>query len=72
MIGFPGADVFFILLCHAYDIDITIYLETRTGKKRQLINVSEKRKGFGKEWCKILLGVYVFKMSKGIWRKSSV
>ena len=48
MIGFPGADVFFILLCYAYDINITIYLETRTGKKRQLINVSEKTKGFGK------------------------
>ena len=57
MIGFknvvirsPDTDMFFILLCHACDIDITICLDTRTGKKRQLINVSEKAKEFGKEW----------------------
>ena len=31
-----------------------------TGKKRQLINVGEKAKEYGIEWCKILLGVYVF------------
>ena len=52
--------VFFIFLCHACDIDITIYLDTGIGKKRLLINVSEKAKMFGKEWCKILLRVYVF------------
>ena len=36
--------MFFILLCHACDMDTTIYLNRRTGK----------------DWCKILLGVYVF------------
>ena len=67
MIGFKNVvirsldtDVFFILLCHGCDMDITIYLDTGTGKKRQLINVSEKAEEYGKEWCKILLGVYVF------------
>ena len=67
MIGFknvvirsPDTDVFFILLCHACDMDITIYLDTETGRKRQLINVSEKAKEVGNEWCKILLAVYVF------------
>ena len=35
--------MFFILLCHACDMDTTIYLNRRTGK----------------DWCKILLGVYV-------------
>ena len=34
VIGSPGTDVFFILLCHAYHIDITIYLDTGTGKKK--------------------------------------
>ena len=52
--------MFFILLCHACDMDTNIYLNRRTGKKRQLINVSENAKQFGKDWCKILLGVYVF------------
>ena len=41
-------------------MDNTIYLDTGIGKKRLLINVSEKAKKFGKEWCKILLRVYVF------------
>ena len=41
-------------------MDITIYLHTGRGKKRQSINVSEKTNEFGKEWCKILLGIYVF------------
>ena len=49
-----------ILLCYAYDMDITIYSDKGTGKKRQLITVSEKTKVFGKEWYKILLRVYVF------------
>ena len=40
-------------------MDITIYLDTGIGKKRLLINVSEKAKKFGKKWCKILLRVYV-------------
>ena len=40
-------------------MDITIYLDTGIGKKRLLINVSEKAKTFGKEWCEILLRVYV-------------
>ena len=39
---------------------ITIYLDTRIGKKIQLINVSEKTNEYVKEWCKILPVVYVF------------
>ena len=64
MIGFKNVvirssniDRVFIFLCHACDVDITIYLDTEVGKKRYLINVSEKAKEFGKEWCKILFGV---------------
>ena len=39
VIRFPDMHVFFILLCHARDMDITFYL----------INFSEKAKEFGKE-----------------------
>ena len=30
------------------------------GKNRKLINMSELAKDFGKEWCTVLLGFYVF------------
>ena len=56
VIRFPGMHVFFILLCHAWDMDITFYLDMGTKK----INFREKAKEFGKEWPKIQLGVYVF------------
>ena len=56
----PNTDVFFIFLCHTCDMEITVFLDTGAGKKSQLINVSEKAKEHGKEWCKILLGVYTF------------
>ena len=57
---FSRHECVFILLYHACNIAITIYLDTGTGKKRQLINVRENSKEFWKEWCKTLLGVYVF------------
>ena len=66
MIGFknvvirsPDTDVFLFLLYYTCDMDITIYLGTVTGKKRQLINAGEKAKEYENERCKILLGVYV-------------
>ena len=54
----PDSDIFFILLIHAHDL--TIYLDTGTGKHRSLINISELAAEFGKEWCSTLLGLYVF------------
>ena len=56
----PDIDVFFILLYHSNYIDITIYLDTGTGKKRILINVSEMAKELGVVWCMVLLAIYVF------------
>ena len=43
----PDTDVFFILLYHACTIDIGIFLDTGSGKKRMLIDVSAKAKEFG-------------------------
>ena len=73
MIGFkntvicsPDKDVFFILLCHACNV----YWDTRTGRKRQLINVSKKTNNLGKNGAKswldfiYLLGKTVSKLSK--------
>ena len=56
----PDTDVFFILLFHAHDLEITIYVDIETGKKRRLVNVSELASIPGKEWCTTLLGFYVF------------
>ena len=35
----PDTDVFFILLFQVHDLEITIYVDIRTGKKRRLVNV---------------------------------
>ena len=56
----PDSDIFFILLLHAHDLAITIYLDTGTGKHRRLINISELADELGKDWCATLLGFYVF------------
>ena len=56
----PDTDIFFILLLHAHDLEITIYVDIGTGKKRRLINISELASTLGKEWCTTLLGFYVF------------
>ena len=56
----PDTDIFFILLHHAHDVPITIYVDIGTGKKRRLINVSEIAKSLGSDWCTALLGYYVF------------
>ena len=55
-----NTDVFFILLYHAFEIDIRIILDTGTGKKQMLIDVSAKAKELGSEWFKVLLAIYVF------------
>ena len=56
----PDKDVFFILLFHAYHLEITIYMDVGRGKKRRLVNVSELAPILGKEWCTTLLGFYDF------------
>ena len=56
----PDSDIFFILLHHAQSIALTIYLDTGTGKHRQIVNVSELAESKGAEYCTTILGLYVF------------
>ena len=56
----PDTDICLILLHHAQSIDLTIYLDTGSGKHRRLENVSELAKSMGSEYCSAILGLYVF------------
>ncbi|KAJ8333924.1 hypothetical protein SKAU_G00412430 [Synaphobranchus kaupii] len=54
----PDSDIFFIHRSHS--IGLTIFLDTGTGKHRQIVNVTELAKSLGPEYCTTLLGFYVF------------
>ena len=56
----PDTDIFVILLYHAHAIKLTVYLDTGSGKHRQLINLSELAESLGEDYCATLLGFYVF------------
>ena len=56
----PDSDVFFILLHHAPDILMTVYVDIGVGKNRRLINVSEMARSKDREYCTAVLGLYVF------------
>ena len=56
----PDTDIFMILLFHAHDIKLTVYLDTGSGKHRQLLNLSELAESLGEDYCTTLLGFYVF------------
>ena len=56
----PDTDIFVILLYHAHAIKLTVYLDTGSGKQRQLINVTELAESLGEDYCATLLGFYVF------------
>ena len=57
----PDTDIFVILLYHAHKIKLTVYLDTGSGKCRQLINISELSESLGEDYnCGTLLGFYVF------------
>ena len=56
----PDTDIFVILLHHAHNIPLTIYLDTGTGKHRKIINVTELAETNGKDYCTTILGLYVF------------
>ena len=56
----PDTDIFLILLHHAHSIPLTIYLDTGTGKHRQIVNVSELAESKGPDYCTTILGMYVF------------
>jgi len=56
----PDTDIFMILLYHAHAIKLTVYLDTGSGKHRQLLNLSELAESLGQDYCTTLLGFYVF------------
>lgn len=56
----PDTDILFILLHHAHSINLTIYLDTGSGKHRRLVNVTELAESLGSDYCSTLLGYYVF------------
>ena len=48
------------MLAHAFEIQLVLYLDTGTGKHRQLVNVSDVSGSLGPDYCHSLLGLYVF------------
>ena len=56
----PDTDIFFILLHYAHSIPLTIYLDTGSGKHRQIVNVSELSESKGVDYCTTMLGLHVF------------
>lgn len=56
----PDTDIFVILLYHAHEIKLNVYLDTGSGKHRRLINVTEFAESLGKNYCAALLGYYVW------------
>ena len=56
----PDTDIFFILLHHCNDLDITIYGDIGKGRQRRVINITELGRSLGRQWCEILLALYVF------------
>ena len=56
----PDSDILFILLHYAHSLPLTIYLDTGSGKHRQIVNVSELSESKGADYCTTMLGLYVF------------
>ena len=56
----PDSDIFFILLHHANNIPLTIYLDIGSGKHRQIVNVSEAAASKGKVFCTTIFWSYVY------------
>lgn len=60
VVRMPDSDVLFILLYHARNIKLTVYIDIGTGKGRQLVNVTQLANDLGSDYCDTLLGYYVF------------
>ena len=58
MVRTTDTDIFMNLLLHAENINLEIYLDTGTGKHRQLVNVSELATSLGQPYCSTLLWYY--------------
>ena len=60
MVRTLDTDIFVILLHHAPSVNTTIFLDTGTGNKRNIINVTDLANSKGADYCTSLLGLYVF------------
>ena len=56
----PDTDIFFLLLYHAKDIELTVYGDIGAKSKRKLYNITELASSLGAPYCTALLGLYVF------------
>ncbi len=56
----PDTDIFFILLFHAHNIKLSMFLDIGTGKQRQIFHVSATASALGNEYSTTLLGFCVF------------
>ena len=56
----PDSEIFFIFLHYAHSFPLTIYLDTGSGKHRQIVNVSELSESKGADYCTTMLDLYVF------------
>ena len=56
----PDTHIFMLLLHHAHSIPLTVFLNTGTGKHRQIISVSEVAESLGNYYCTSMMSLYVF------------
>ena len=56
----PDTDVFIILLHHAANVNLIIYVDISVKKKRPVLNVTKIAETYGAEYCTSLLGLYIF------------
>lgn len=56
----PDSDVFMLLLLYACNNSMTLYLDTGSGDSRRMIDISSLVEDLGHDYCKSLLGIYVF------------
>ena len=56
----PDTDIFVILLFHAMTIGLTIFLDNGSGKRRQIVNVSQMAESMGADKCKMVPGLHAF------------
>ena len=56
----PDSDIFWILLHHARNIDITILFDTGHGNKKRLINITRLSQHYSEQMCEAMLGLHAF------------
>lgn len=56
----PDSDIFWILLYHAREIDITILFDTGHGNKKRLINITNLSKHYTEQMCEAMMALHAF------------